>query len=170
MANTHWLNATDKTVDGQAVLDVEFTPAATDHVVADDFANNGDTFTIPAMSPATYDVTCPVGGDVNFAMFADHMHYDGTSAYTELIHPDGTKQMLASDPSWTADSQFKPNFTYYSLANPLVVHAGDQIHTHCEWNNPTSSPLIFPTEMCVGTGFYFPGNGMMVCDDGAWPN
>jgi hypothetical protein len=170
MANTHWLNTTDKTYDGQAVLDVEFTDAAPSHIVADDFANDGDTFTIPPMSPESYDVTCPVGSDISFAMFADHMHYDGTSAYSEVIHADGTKTMIVDDTSWTSDSQFKPNFVYYSVANPLVVHAGEQIHTHCEWTNPTSSPIQFPTEMCVGDGFYFPGNGMMVCDDGSWPN
>ena len=31
MINTHWLNATDNTVDGQAVIDVKFADATPDH-------------------------------------------------------------------------------------------------------------------------------------------
>jgi Copper type II ascorbate-dependent monooxygenase, C-terminal domain len=169
MANTHWLNTTDKTVDGQAVLDVEFTPADPSHTIADNLANIGDTFSIPPSAPYTYDVTCPIQDDLNLAMIADHMHSMGTSAYTEVIHSDGTKEMLVDDTSWTSDDQFKPNLVYYSQAMPYVLHAGDQMHTHCEWQNTTDQTVLFPTEMCVGTGFYFPGNGELVCDDGSWP-
>jgi hypothetical protein len=170
MANTHWLNTTDDTLDGQAVLDVEFTPASDTRVTADIFANNGDTFTIPAGSAYAYDVTCPIGSDMNIAMIADHMHNDGVSAYTELIHPDGTKDMLVSDPTWAPDQQFNTIYTKYSLASPLVMHAGDTMHTHCEWQNQTNQALLFPDEMCVGQGFYFPSRGLLACEDGSWPS
>jgi len=169
MANTHWLNATDKTVEGQAVLDVKYTPAEDSHIVADNFANNADTFSIPPAAPYTFDVSCVMQQNMNFAMVADHMHSNGTAAYTELIHPDGTKDMLIDDTTWPSDAQFNPQFTFYSLANPKVVQAGDTIHTHCEWQNQTQNTLMFPDEMCVGTGFYFPGTGAVYCDDGTWP-
>ncbi|HEY3806690.1 MAG TPA: hypothetical protein VGL61_29005 [Kofleriaceae bacterium] len=169
MANTHWLNATDKTVEGQAVLDVQFLPVAPSHTVADSFVNIGDDFMMPPNGPYTYDVTCPVQSDLNIAVMADHMHGMGTSAYTEVIHPDGTKDTLVNDASWTSDEQFKPNLVYWTQASPYVMHAGDQVHTHCAWDNTTNATVEFPTEMCVGTGFYFPGNGELVCDDGAWP-
>ena len=32
-----------------------------------------------------------------------------------------------------------------------------------------AAPLVFPTEMCVGIGFYFPGRGQINCVDGTWP-
>jgi hypothetical protein len=56
----------------------------------------------------------------------------------------------------------------YSLAQPYVIHAGETVHTHCVWQNQTASTLTFPNEMCAGNGFYFPGNGLLACDDGQW--
>jgi hypothetical protein len=168
MVNTHWLNATDKTTEGQAVLDLKFTPPDPSHVTADLFANNGDTFTIPPGAPTPYDVSCTLAKDINLAMVSNHMHTNGTSAYTEVVHADGSKEMLVDDTAWAGDQQFYPNWTYYSEAAPKVLHAGDTVHTHCEWQNQTSQTLQFPDEMCVGTGFYFPGNGSLECDDGSW--
>ena len=171
MANTHWLNATDKTVDGQAVLDVEFEPASPSRTTADIFVNNGDNFTIPPNSAYTYDVTCPIQQDLNLAMVTNHMHGDGTSVYSELIHSDGTKEMLIQDTTWESDEQFNPNYQKYSVAQPKAIQAGDQYHTHCEWTNATDQPLLFPDEMCDGIGFYFPGGqGQIACSDGSWPN
>jgi hypothetical protein len=168
MANTHWLNATDKTVEGQAVLDVEFTPASDTRTTADIFANNGDNFSIPANAPLTYDVTCAIPQDLNLAMVTNHMHGDGTSAYSEIIHPDGTKDMLVADMPWSAEEMFNPNYMRYSVAAPMVAHAGDTYHTHCEWLNQTASAIMFPNEMCAGVGFYFPSNGQLTCNDGGW--
>jgi len=168
MANTHWLNATDKPVEGQAVLDVEFTPASDTRTIANLFANNGDTFTIPASGPLTYDVSCVLQQDFSFAMVTNHMHSDGTSAYSELIHADGTKTMLSVDTAWESDEQFNPKYLMFSLDQPMLAHKGDTYHTHCEWQNQTSSPLMFPDEMCAGVGFYFPGTQQIACDDGSW--
>jgi hypothetical protein len=168
MVNTHWLNATDKTVEGQAVLDVELSPPSDSRVIANQFANNGDTFSIPVDQPYSYDAMCPITQDLNLAMVADHMHNSGTSAYSEVIHADGTKAMLVSDPTWTSDEQFNPVYTRYSIAAPYILHAGDTYHTHCEWLNQTSGPLIFPDEMCAGFGYYFPSIGHMIaCEDGS---
>jgi hypothetical protein len=168
MINTHWLNATDNTVDGQAVLDVKYAPADASHTVADIVANNGDTFTIAPNGPTTYDVSCTFPQDVNYAMITNHMHQYGTSAYTELIHPDGTKTSMVVNDTWPADAEFNPVYSTFSEAQPVVAHAGDVIHTHCEWMNTTNQALLFPTEMCVGAGFYFPGNGQLTCSDGQW--
>ncbi|HEX4449928.1 MAG TPA: hypothetical protein VH143_03605 [Kofleriaceae bacterium] len=168
MINTHWLNTTDKTVDGQAVIDVKFGPADPSHTIADIFANNGDTFSIPPGAPTSYDVSCTFPQDMSFAMVTDHMHTAGQSAYTEILHTDGTSTMLRQDASWASDEQFNPIYTSFSLAQPYLVHAGDTMHTHCVWQNQGTSTLLFPDEMCTGQAFYFPGNGLSACDDGTW--
>lgn len=170
MANTHWLNATDKTVEGQAVLDIKFGQPTDDHMIADLFANNGDTFQVTAGAVTSYDVSCVLKQDMNFAMVTNHMHTLGSSAYSELIHADGTKQMLVSDPVWSAEEQFDPNYQRFSVAQPLVAHAGDTYHTHCEWMNTGTKTVSFPDEMCDGIGFYFPSQGQIACEDGGWPN
>jgi hypothetical protein len=168
MADTHWLNATDKTVDGQAALDVEFAAPDDSRTIADVYANVGDTFSIPPGVAYSYDANCPIPQDINLAMAGDHMHGNGTSAYSELVHADGTKTSLVTDPSWTPEQQFNANYVTFGTTSPMVAHAGDTYHTHCEWFNATSSPILFPAEMCVGFAFYFPGNGQITCDDGSW--
>jgi hypothetical protein len=168
MINSHWLNATDKVVEGQAVLDIKTSPASNDHVIADLFANNADNFTIPANGTATHDVSCTLTQDLNFAMVTNHMHTHGTSVYTELVHPDHTTQMLIQDLVWQPEEQFNPRYNRVTVAAPIVAHAGDVYHTHCEWANTTASPLMFPDEMCTGVGFYFPSVGaQLICDNGA---
>lgn len=169
MANTHWLNATDNTVDGQAVIDVQFAPASDTRTIANLFANNGDTFSLPSGQLTQYDVSCPIPQSLNFAMVTNHMHLLGTSAYSEIIHADGTKTQLSVDNPWSGDEQFNPQYLRFSVASPLTVQAGDTYHTHCEWTNTTSQTVMFPDEMCVGIGFYFPGTlGQITCEDGSW--
>ena len=168
MANTHWLNATDDTVDGQAVLDVKFAPPSSDRVIADLFANNTDAFTVAPDSNTSFDVSCVLPQGLNIAMVANHMHTLGASAYSEIIHADGTKEMVVSDDPWNPESQFNPSWVPYSVATPLVAVAGDTYHTHCEWSNPGSTAVNFPDEMCTGIGFYFPSQGQLTCNDGTW--
>jgi hypothetical protein len=168
MINTHWLNSLDNPVDGQAVIDVKFTPASSDHTIADLFANNGDLFQIDAGKTAAYDVNCVIQHDINLAMVTNHMHTYGTSAYSELVRQDGTKTMLVSDEQWLAEEQFNPKYQRFSVSTPMQAHAGDTFHTHCEWNNTTTTAKLFPDEMCAGVGFYFPGNGQITCENGGW--
>ena len=170
MVNTHWLNATDNTVDGQAVLDAKFAPADDSRQTADIFANNGDTFSIGSGSDVQYDVSCTLQQDMNFAMVTNHMHANGFAAHSELIHPDGSSTELRTDTSWATDEGFNPIYTRFSLAQPMVAHAGDTYHTHCEWKNTTAKTLLFPDEMCDGIGFYFPARGQLACSNGSWPS
>jgi len=168
MANTHWLNATDSPVEGQAVIDVKFADPDPSRTIADLFINNGDQFELPPATPTSYDVSCTLQQDLSFALLGNHMHTYGTSVYSELVHPDGTKDMLVQDAVWNPENQFNPQVVKYEIATPKVAHAGDVYHTHCEWTNTTSKTMLFPDEMCGGFGFYFPSNGQLVCDDGGW--
>jgi hypothetical protein len=168
MINSHWLNARDEAVDGQAVIDVKFADPTPDHTIADLFANNGDTFEIPAAQTASYDVNCQVQHDLNIAMISNHMHNDGKSAFTEVVHQDGTKETIVTDEQWMQEEQFNPKYEKFSVDAPKVVHAGDTLHTHCEWQNSKATSEFFPDEMCVGFAFYFPGNGQITCENGGW--
>ena len=170
MVNTHWLNATDNVVEGQTVLDVKFAPPASDRTIADLFANNGDTFSIDPGATATYDTNCKLTHDLNFVMTTNHMHMYGTSIYSEIVKADGGKEMILANPSWKPEDQFNPTYMQYPLDAPLVVHAGDTIHTHCEWANTSTNKLLFPDEMCVGIGFYFPSIGQLTCENGGLGN
>jgi hypothetical protein len=168
MINSHWLNATDEMVDGQAVIDVKFAPASDQRQTADLFANDGRKFQIPP-GRTTYDASCVLQQDLNLVMAANHMHDRGATVFSELVHPDGTKATLLTEPAWSAEEQFNPKYSKFSLAAPMIAHAGDTYHTHCEWQNTTTRTFTFPDEMCVGLAFYFPAQGHIVCIDGVWP-
>jgi hypothetical protein len=76
--------------------------------------------------------------------------------------------MLVVDNDWPTDLQFNPRYNRFSLAAPMVAHAGDVYHTHCEWQNNSAQNLTFPDEMCSGIGFYFPARGQLSCTEGVW--
>jgi len=168
MLNTHWLNATDETVDAQAIIDVKFTPASGDRQTADLFANNGLRFQIPP-GRAAYDTSCVLQDDLSLVLAFNHMHEHGATVYSELIHPDGSKAMIVADEAWRPELQFNAHYSVFTLGAPMVAHAGDTYHTHCEWQNTTGSALQFPQEMCTGGAFYFPSQGHISCSEGAWP-
>src|SRR5262249_40925228 len=156
LVNTHWGNATTQTVDGQAVVDVRVAAPHGTRQIADLFVNNGDTFMIQPGVHRGYDVSCPIAAHLNLARAFNHNHTHGTSVYTEIIHADGTKEMLVQDDTWTSDELFNPKYNRFGVAGARQVKSGDVYHTHCEWDNPTGTTLIFPTEMCDGGSFYFP--------------
>ncbi|MBS2033082.1 MAG: hypothetical protein JST54_34740 [Deltaproteobacteria bacterium] len=173
MANTHFLNLGDTPIQGQAVLDVKFSQPNAQDTVAGFFNNTATTFNVPVGQVGIFDRTCQINQDMNFFMFANHMHYWGTTATTTVDDGDGgNAQTLSDDSTWQAEEQFNPSWQRWGVAAPATVHAGQVMHTHCTWDNTTSSALSFPTEMCVGVGFYLMpdgGNAQDVyCVDGEW--
>lgn len=166
--NTHYLNASQSEIEGQAVLDVKFAEPSPEHRVADLFANNGAGFVIEPGATGSYDANCELKQDMQFAMLTNHMHEFGTAAMSEIVKKDGTRVPVIRDDVWRDEQKFNPVYARFSLAQPLTAAAGDVFHTRCTWKNTTSTPLAFPREMCAGVGFYFPGNGMISCSDGEW--
>lgn len=166
--NGHYLNASPNTIDGQAVIDVKFADPSPDHTVADLFANNGAGFSVDPGETASYDVNCKLEQDMSFAMLTNHMHEYGISAMSELIKSDGTHVELVNDSVWPPEQKFNPRYVRFSKTEPMLAKKGDVYHTRCTWKNTTGSTLAFPSEMCAGVGFYFPGHGMISCGDGGW--
>lgn len=164
--NAHYVNASPSTIDGQAIFDVKFSPPSADHTIVDLFANNGAGFMIEPGKSASYDVNCTLKTDLSFAMVTNHMHGYGTAAMSELIRKDGTHQLMVKDDTWLPEQKFNPHYVHFGIATAVVAKAGDIYHTRCSWTNSTNHMLAFPTEMCAGVGFYFPGNGQITCGDG----
>jgi len=164
MANVHYLNATTHTYDAQSVVDVRYAPVTPTSRVAAMLVVNAARFAIPPEQSYSMDGYCAAPSDLSLIMFADHLHEHGTSIFNEVIHADGTHQMLASDPSWTRDMIFNPTWHNWDLANPVAVKMGDQLHVHCEWQSTVDKALTFPDEMCIGLGFFTEGGDQIVCN------
>ena len=170
MFNYHYIDATPQAIQGQAYVDIKTGPPQPSDQVGSLFAVNNDQFTVlPISGIQTSDSTCVVQQDMQFFSVGNHMHAMGYSAYYELIHADGTHQMLRNDPTWSSEETFNPTVTLYPADQLLQIHVGETIHTHCEWVNTGTETLTFPTEMCVGFAGFLPGDGeLLTCTDGLW--
>lgn len=164
MTNTHYINTTDNVIEGQSVIDVKFGDPAHPLPGAGSYVVNNDMFTIPADSMAQSDGYCKANRQMSFFMWANHMHEWGMRARSEIIHADGTKTLLAQDDGWSKDLTFNPDWTRWDTSAPMVVQPGDTFHVTCVWNNTTSAPLMFPTEMCVATGFTLEETPQSICE------
>jgi hypothetical protein len=165
LANAHYLNATDSVQDVQSVLDIKTAPPSADRIPVGMIAVNNLDFTIPANTPSyTLDAYCSWPQDTTLVMWSNHMHANGLSAMSEIKHPDGTIQKLATDASWRAEEAFNPTWTHFDPASPMKIKAGEQAHLQCTWQNNTSSPIQFPDEMCDAVGMYTESPAQIVCD------
>ncbi len=172
MFNTHFIDTSSQAAQGEGVIDIEYADPSPRYQAAGFFTNVDTQFELQPndSSPQSADRSCPVQQDLDFFLVAEHMHGLGVSAYTEVIHPDGTKAQLISDPTWTADEQFNPVMESFPESSMFQLHSGDTLHTHCEWINSGPSVVSFPEEMCVMLGFFLPGGGPEIdCVDGQWP-
>jgi hypothetical protein len=110
---------------------------------------------------------------MDFVMAGNHMHEWGTSAVLSLIRGE-TKEVLVlrDDKTWSPEHQLNPEFTKWTVEEPLHVKKGDVIRTTCSWQNTSDEPLVFPKEMCIGTAFMMLPKGSVdtpgMCQNGTW--
>ncbi len=173
MANVHFINTGAAAIDGQAAIDIEWADPSPDRQIAAFFTNVATKFSVPAHGTFTQDLNCTSQLDMPMILAANHMHTHGTAALTEIVHADGTKEMVVEDKTWSGEQQFNPHFVSFPVAQPFMVHKGDVVHSTCTWMNDTSTAIAFPTEMCAGFAFYLAPKGTVGqeihCIDNAWP-
>jgi hypothetical protein len=150
----HYLNASPNDVMGESIVDVKLAEPSPGHRVASFFTSTNLNYEVAPGQTTILDVNCKLPADVPMLMFANHQHEMGTKAMTEQILPDGSHVEIKRDDRWQSEWTFNPNFTYKTIESPLVLKAGNILHTHCEWMNTTARPVKFPDEMCVFLGFF----------------
>jgi hypothetical protein len=169
MLSTHFLNTSDRTIDGHAVVDIKFAEVDPDRSIATMFVNGSSSFKVPANSPADALAECTVQDTMKIIMFTNHMHDYGASAITEIVHADGSVELAHEDPEWTYEMQFKAVYSTWPVEQPLTLVPGDVVRTRCHWENKTADDIRFPREMCFGIGFFLSdGNTSPTCLDGQW--
>jgi len=173
MLNVHFLNTGTKTVDGQSVLDVKFAEVDRSRKIASLFANGNSKFNVAPNAKTQATAECPVGKEIEFILFTNHMHDYGARAVTHLVRGNAVAsapELVHEDPIWTYEMQFKANFSKWSATAPLKLVPGDKLVTDCEWANTTAESIAYPREMCFGVGYFLTdGNGPMpTCFDGKW--
>jgi hypothetical protein len=172
LLNLHYINTGTATLDGDAVVDIQFAEVDPTRKIAALFLNLNTGFNVPANGRTDSTIDCVAGSNVEILMLSNHMHEYGTSAKTEVIRADsGAVEVLKDDPQWTYEMQFNAEYTRWPVENPFVLRAGDTIRTSCSWANNTTEALTFPREMCIGAGFALATGDnptAPVCFQGRW--
>lgn len=150
------LGSVDRTVRDR--MEVVLPPASEIRAFGNNFVMNEGAFEVPAHAGLRVTTRCHVPSDVQLAYFIGHMHEWGTHFSFERRNADGTYEMLYDTP-WEAAFFSHPPVNNYGIDAPLLLHAGDELRTTCEWTNTEDHALLFPQEMCVAFGEYFPDTG-----------
>lgn len=173
VVNEHYINATAHDAEVQAAVNVGLADPGQSYVPAGNLAFTNTSMELKPGAQAL-DIRCAVQKDVPVWSLQPHMHTLGTRFLLERT-PDGgatdaLPETLIDVTNWQAEYEFHPPETFYDLASPLMLHAGDQIHVRCEWQNDTSKTLYFGDEMCVAFAQTVNGDdsGNLLCDDGNW--
>ena len=171
MLNVHFLNTGTKAVEGRSVVDFKFAEVEPNRKVASLFANGNFSFKLGANAKAEATAECPIGRDIDFILFTNHMHDYGSTAATHLQRgTESVAELIHEDPAWTYELQFKANYTQWSAKEPLHLVPGDKLVTNCEWINNSPESVVYPREMCFGIGYFLTdGTGPAPgCFNGKW--
>lgn len=165
--NHHYINSTDKVIDAQSVLNVEFADPNSVRVPAGEMAIVDTNLNLPP-GPSSVDISCTMKQDVKAWWAIPHMHAYGSHILYELVHND-TPQTLF-DIAWDPSYMFQPPQIRKDPTAPMMIATGDRIHVHCDYNNTTPSSLTFGIEMCVGfiSTVDDTNAGSLLCDAGDW--
>lgn len=166
--NHHYINATGQPRDAQSGINIWLADPGRQYQPSGSIALINTNMKLP-VGPSTLDIDCTAPNDFKIWYAIPHMHEYGTRI--TMTHSSGAASDTLFDvQEWTPAYTFHPPVFTADPTSPLVVHAGDKMHVHCEWNNTTSAPLTFGLEMCVG--FYQTIDeqhlGNMDCNDGQW--
>lgn len=167
MIQTHWINATDEPIDGQAAFNLKVTAPKPEHLVSQLFTVGNTQFNLP-QGVGSASAECTVEKSMNVFTLSGHMHEWGT--YAKITHAKATSdfQMLWES-DWSAEKVFAAPLNQYTTANPLVLAPGDKLHIDCEYDNDTGHDLPFPHEMCIAFAYAYPMVNQIDCMDGHWP-
>lgn len=172
MIQSHWINTTDKKIDGQTSFILSVTPPTDAHAIAQLFTWTSTNINVPDGGVGSTHTTCKLKRDMSFYRMGGHAHEHGTHVKMTL-----TSAAAGADPvdnvfydhAWESSYAFDPPMLEWSRDQAFVAHAGDSLSIDCDYANNSGSEIVFPLEMCSGFGFYFPGTVQADCTNGDWP-
>jgi hypothetical protein len=80
--------------------------------------------------------TWAVNRDLQLLAMYPHMHFRGKSFRYDLIHPDGSEEVLLEVPRWDFNWQHR-----YVLANPRRIPAGSWLRCSAVYDNSADNPV-----------------------------
>jgi len=160
---SHYINTSNTPINATDSVVLNKGSAASVKSYVNFFAVDDEGFQIPPNAPYSHTTECTVPSDLQIALGLPHMHELGTHFKLEILDASGNLVNTLIDTDWAALYASHPPVQTWPMSTPYVLKQGQRIRQTCSWNNSTSSPVLFPTEMCVGYFYYWPGNGDISC-------
>ncbi len=164
MVQAHYINVSGAEMKSEDKLDVQLIDPAKVTAYAADFVVDDDSFLIEPHSELTTTMDCTVPQDLSLTMLLGHMHEQGKHYRLEEVDAQGNVLRTLYEEEWAASYASHPPLLHYTKEAPLKLAKGTILRQTCSWNNITDAPLAFPTEMCIGFGYYFPGTERIMCE------
>ena len=160
---SHYINLGERfTANDSASLELIPTGSVRDYV--NQFVFNDVGFAVPPHEELESVSTCTVPTDVDVIRLLGHMHEWGT--YYKLERLDGDDQPVETviEKQWEPVFASDPEILTFEPDAPKHIAAGTRLRQTCRWFNDTEDPILFPREMCLAYGLYFPDDGEIFCD------
>ncbi len=164
LIQAHYINTSGEAMTATDTMEIHTVDPSTVKAYASDFVVFDESFEIQPNSAEESMMTCEVPEDVQLSMLLGHMHEQGASYKLETVDAEGNAQETLYEEDWNAAYASHPPIQRYTMEDPLVLKAGTRLRQTCKWNNTTPELLLFPTEMCIGFGYYFPGTSRLMCE------
>lgn len=168
MITHHWINTSEAPVEVQAevvTVPVDSTIDVKDLIIARSLVLNATDFVIPPHSPGQGFVECAFDREVKLISALGHAHEWGTHVKVER---SGSVNEIILDHPYQYEYVVHPRVTYFPVANPYVVHAGDRLRLTCQWMNTEDEALQFPSEMCAFQAWQIGAERDAICISGTW--
>lgn len=170
MIQSHFINTGDRDTTGRSWFRVDTAPPDPSRQPADLFTVVTTDIDVPAHAAGAATAECPIARDLTLIALGGHAHEWGRRvSIGRAPAADGASLEMLYDQRWNRDRVFDPVIQRYQVDQPLRLSPGDRLRVDCEYENDTDAPLVFPAEMCVAFGFYFPADREIDCVDGHWP-
>jgi hypothetical protein len=164
LVQAHYINTSGSPHTENDRVRIKLTDPARVVAYAADFVINDHTFVVRPQAATESSMICTLPKETQLVMLLGHMHKHGTHYKLERVDEEGHSLEVLYEHNWNPSYTFHPPIQRYSLETPLRLAKGTRLRQTCKWSNTTSGTLRFPTEMCVGFGYYFPGNDRLLCE------
>jgi hypothetical protein len=169
MIVSHFINASDDVISGQTAYNVTVETPKAENSPADLFTIVNTMMIVP---PGTSHVhtECTLQQDMQLFMLGPHAHEHATRTVLTKTAAAGGAVTTVQDIPWSADLIFNTPLVKFTKDQPFTFAAGDKFAIDCTFDNTTGSDIPFPSEMCIGYGYFFPAALEIDCVDSQWPN
>ena len=163
LVQSHYINTTGAPETVQDGFTINLTDPAKVENYAADFVIDDESFEVPAHGSMQAVSECQAPQDLQLVLLLGHMHQAGKHFKLEQLDGDGGAKTLYEQ-DWAVSYVSHPPVTHWTVEQPYVVKAGTRFRQTCEWDNAGANPIIFPSEMCISFGYYFPGTSRIECE------